>query len=64
MQNGFRPVCVESYASIAVVELNRTLFGQQVDRQEFTNAALEFGGDFTRNQECWLKQIIMQWYIN
>ena len=55
MQNGFRPVCVESYASIAVVELRKTIFGQLVDRQEFTNTALEFGGDFTCHQECWLK---------
>ena len=53
MQNGFRPVCKESFAATAVVELRKNLFGKLVDRQEFTNAALEFGGDFRCNKQCW-----------
>ena len=53
MQNGFRPISKESFAATVVVELRKNLFGKLVDQQEFTNAALEFGGDFRYNKQCW-----------
>lgn len=51
---GFRPACIESYDTVVDIRIYaRKLFSlQEIDRQEVSLSALEFGGHYTCDKKC------------